>query len=106
MKRFSLSYHHKERRQKEKLAGRRSCDVDSRRRRSFDRSVSIKRQGLLEVDELKAISNAKVSNWFSIKLESSVDLLLYNGVLLVFRAEEKTRRGEESKAQRRFRSQC
>ncbi|KAG2329780.1 hypothetical protein Bca4012_020691 [Brassica carinata] len=34
---------------------------DSRRRRSFDRSVSIKRQGLLEVDELKAISNAKVS---------------------------------------------
>ncbi|KAL1220208.1 Protein OCTOPUS [Cardamine amara subsp. amara] len=34
---------------------------DSRRRRSFDRSVSIKRQGLLEVDELRGISNAKVS---------------------------------------------
>ncbi|KAF8094149.1 hypothetical protein N665_0369s0032 [Sinapis alba] len=34
---------------------------DSRRRRSFDRSSSIKKQGLLEVDELKAISNAKVS---------------------------------------------
>ncbi|ESQ45875.1 hypothetical protein EUTSA_v10010268mg [Eutrema salsugineum] len=34
---------------------------DSRRRRSFDRSISIKRRGLLEVDELKAISNAKVS---------------------------------------------
>ena len=126
LKRFSLS-HHKERREDEKLAGRRSCDVDPRlsldggrisfekpraswdgclieksyskptplstvtetkkpggeeeeeegeekspggtvqtrnyysRRRSFDRSVSSKRQGLLEVDELKAISNAKVS---------------------------------------------
>ncbi|KAF2544176.1 hypothetical protein F2Q70_00034848 [Brassica cretica] len=66
MKRFSLSHHHKERREEEKLTGRRSCDQadaivhsDSRRRRSFDRSVSIKRQGLLEVDELKAISNAK-----------------------------------------------
>ncbi|XP_010535421.1 PREDICTED: UPF0503 protein At3g09070, chloroplastic [Tarenaya hassleriana] len=34
---------------------------DSRRRRSFDRSSSIKRPGLLEVDELKAISNVKVS---------------------------------------------
>ncbi|VVB04573.1 unnamed protein product [Arabis nemorensis] len=34
---------------------------DSHRRRSFDRSISIKRQGLLEVDELKGISNAKVS---------------------------------------------
>ncbi|KAH0922366.1 hypothetical protein HID58_022384, partial [Brassica napus] len=59
LKRFSLS-HHKERREDEKLAGRRSCDVDPRLR-SFDRSVSSKRQGLLEVDELKAISNAKVS---------------------------------------------
>ncbi|XP_010520665.1 PREDICTED: UPF0503 protein At3g09070, chloroplastic-like, partial [Tarenaya hassleriana] len=34
---------------------------DSRRRRSFDRSSSIKRPGLLEINELKAISNAKVS---------------------------------------------
>ncbi|KAL9294113.1 putative protein OCTOPUS [Arabidopsis thaliana] len=34
---------------------------DSRRRRSFDRSVSIKRQGLLEVDELRGVLNAKVS---------------------------------------------
>ncbi|KFK34019.1 hypothetical protein AALP_AA5G091500 [Arabis alpina] len=34
---------------------------DSRRRRSFDRSISIKRQGLLEVDELKGVVNAKVS---------------------------------------------
>ncbi|KAH0893370.1 hypothetical protein HID58_055799, partial [Brassica napus] len=59
LKRFSLS-HHKEKREDEKLAGRRSCDVDPRLR-SFDRSVSSKRQGLLEVDELKAISNAKVS---------------------------------------------
>ncbi|EOA25558.1 hypothetical protein CARUB_v10018902mg [Capsella rubella] len=34
---------------------------DSRRRRSFDRSVSIKRHGLLEVDDMRGISNAKVS---------------------------------------------
>ncbi|XP_010541439.1 PREDICTED: UPF0503 protein At3g09070, chloroplastic-like [Tarenaya hassleriana] len=34
---------------------------DSQRRRSLDRSSSIKRPGLLEADELKAISNAKVS---------------------------------------------
>ncbi|KAF3604784.1 hypothetical protein F2Q69_00033726 [Brassica cretica] len=62
MKRFSLSHHHKERREEEKLTGRRSCDVEALiDRRSFDRSISIKRQGLLEVDELKAISNAKVS---------------------------------------------
>ncbi|CAH8340781.1 unnamed protein product [Eruca vesicaria subsp. sativa] len=128
LKRFSLSHHHKERREDEALAGRRrSCDVDPRlsldggrisfekpraswdgclieksyskltplstvtealpekreeeveeeeekspggtvqtrnyysRRRSFDRSISVKRQGLLEVDELKSISNAKVS---------------------------------------------
>uniref|UniRef100_A0A0D3BCD8 Uncharacterized protein n=1 Tax=Brassica oleracea var. oleracea TaxID=109376 RepID=A0A0D3BCD8_BRAOL len=68
MKRFSLSYHHKERRQEEKLAGRRSCDVDSRRRRSFDRSVSIKRQGLLEVDELKATATQMYQIGFLLNL--------------------------------------
>ncbi|KAG2248957.1 hypothetical protein Bca4012_087712 [Brassica carinata] len=29
MKRFSLSHHHKERREEEKLTGRRSCDVEA-----------------------------------------------------------------------------
>lgn len=45
--------------EEEKSPGRtvqtRNYYSDSRRRRSFDRSISIKRQGLLEVDELKAV---------------------------------------------------
>ncbi|CAA7036672.1 unnamed protein product [Microthlaspi erraticum] len=86
---------------------------DSRRRRSFDRSISIKRQGLLEVDELKSISNAKVSpetaglfhgakllvtekelrdsNWYSIKTHKpeSVVELVSKGKICVAASERK-----------------